>query len=39
MFQNVWDLEKRFLLPQCVIFSPENEQLALLSDENDTAGN
>ena len=39
MFQNVWDLEKRFLLPQFVIFSRENEQLASLWDENDTAEN
>ena len=30
MFQNVWDLEKRFLLPQFVTFSRENEQLASL---------
>ena len=39
MLQSVWDLEKCFLLPQFAIFSPENEQLALLWDENDTVGN
>lgn len=39
MIETVWDVQKRFLLPRFVVFSPENEQLALLWDENDIVGN
>lgn len=39
MVHTICDLEKRFLLPQFVIFSNVNEQLALLWDENDIVGN